>query len=72
MGPLEIMCHFDRILHPKEMFDHRDFDKAFKAKEAFRNVKSGDYDALKAWIAEYLDDLQIKRLRQRCVRQDPP
>jgi macrodomain Ter protein organizer (MatP/YcbG family) len=46
-----------------DMFEHRDIEEKFAAKEAFRGVKSGDYEGLKGWIARHLDDLQIKRLR---------
>ena len=67
-----------RNLRNYKMFDHREDNIKFKAEEAFKDVievfnksfnkdteKKRFYRLLKEWIKEYLDDIQIKRLRTK-------
>ena len=61
-----------RNLKNYKFFEHREDEIKFEAKKAFEKVGrliSGDKEIffrhLKEWIEEYLDDIQVKRLRTK-------
>ena len=61
-----------RNLKNYKMFEHREDGVEFQAEKDFENVKrafSEDkenfFRQLKQWIEEYLDDIQVKRLRTK-------